>query len=230
MGLRVSAKSVSNIPPMEDGIYTAVCVWIVDMGEQKSEKFNKFQRKVLFGFEICGEDIERGNGPEPRMLSRMFTASLNEKAALRQVMVSWRGKALSEDDLEAFDVGSMLGESAQVQVLTNEGGRNDIQTIMALPRGMKPQTPRMELVLFDMDDPDTYGALEKVPSWVKEKVEKSPDWAARQANQERMEMEDDAAPPPPPVKFPDKTREYVDRETGEVTRRTAAGQGRSPGF
>jgi hypothetical protein len=215
MGLRVSAKSVSNIPPLDSGIYPAVCVWIVDLGEQRSEKFNKFQRKLLFGFEIIGEDIERGNGPEPRMLSRMFTASLNEKAALRQMLVSWRGKAFTEDDLEVFDVGSMLGESAQVQVLVNDDGRNDIQNIIPLSRGMKAQIPRMELVLFDLDDPDSYGALEKLPDWIREKIEKSTEWAQLNANQERLGMGED---------------ERVDMETGEVTRRpsTSRKAGKAP--
>ena len=47
MGLRVRKRSGPAIPPMDAGTYAAVCVGVVDLGEQYSETFKKYSDKVL---------------------------------------------------------------------------------------------------------------------------------------------------------------------------------------
>lgn len=73
MGLIVKKPEKTAIPPLTGGTYAAVCIGIVDLGEQYNERFKKVQNVVSLTFEIAGETVERGSGPEPRWLSREYT-------------------------------------------------------------------------------------------------------------------------------------------------------------
>lgn len=42
MGLIVKKRKASSIPPMDAGTYPAVCIGVVDLGQQHSEKFNTY--------------------------------------------------------------------------------------------------------------------------------------------------------------------------------------------
>ena len=110
MGLIASKKSGAVIPPLEDGTYTAVCIGIVDLGEQLSPRFKKYQDKVSLTFEVVGETVERGNGPEPRWISREYTKSLGEKANLCRDLTKWLG-ALSEEDAEGLMTMKNIGKN-----------------------------------------------------------------------------------------------------------------------
>ena len=58
MSLKIKKKSGSSVPPMEAGTYPAVCVGIVDLGEQYNEAFKKYTDKMLFIWEIPSQTIE----------------------------------------------------------------------------------------------------------------------------------------------------------------------------
>ena len=61
MSLKIKKKSGSSVPPMEAGTYPAVCVGIVDLGEQYNEAFKKYTDKMLFIWEIlwCAASARR---------------------------------------------------------------------------------------------------------------------------------------------------------------------------
>jgi len=48
----------ARIPPLEDGVYLAICSGLIDLGIQKSEQFNNESRKMMIQYQIIGEDIE----------------------------------------------------------------------------------------------------------------------------------------------------------------------------
>ena len=45
MAIIASAKS-GNFVPVSEGVHTAVCIWVIDLGDQYSEKFDNTSRKV----------------------------------------------------------------------------------------------------------------------------------------------------------------------------------------
>lgn len=194
MGLKVSDKA-KNIPTLESGVYTGICVGVVDLGEQKNERFNKYQNRVLFFFEIAGEFVDVGEGElKPRWLSKEFTASLNSKSNLSKTLQSWRNKPFTPEEAAGFDLGLMLGEACQLQVMEeekNDRKYNNIQNIIGLPKGMRVEPPMSELIMFDMDYlEEAEEVLPKLPEWVQDRINKSTTWARLHQNTEELDVEE----------------------------------------
>lgn len=182
MSLKIKKKSGSSVPPIEAGTYPAVCVGIVDLGEQYSETFKKYSDKLLIIWEIPSQIIQIDGEDKPRWLSKDFAASLHEKSSLHKTLVSWRGKAFTEKELAEdengfmqFSVQDMLGTGCFLQVIVEEkdsGIYNRITSVIALPVGM--ETPKTENppIAFDMDAWDDE-VFKNLPEWIQERIKKS---------------------------------------------------------
>ncbi len=182
MSLKIKKKSGSSVPPMDAGTYSAVCVGIVDLGEQYSETFKKYNDKLLVIWEIPSQTIEIDGEDKPRWLSKDFSASLNEKSNLYQTLVSWRGKAFTENELTEdengfmqFSVLDMLGTGCFLQVIVEEkdsGSYNRITSVVALPAEMDAPKTETPLITFDIDawDDEVFTSL---PGWIQERIKKS---------------------------------------------------------
>lgn len=185
MSLRLRKKSKSQIPPVEAGTYPAVCVGIIDLGEQFSEKFKKFNDKLLIIWEIPSQTVSIDGEDKPRWLSREFTTSLNPKCGLYTTLVSWRGAAFTEQELQEdtdgftqFNVLDMLGKGCFLQVIVEENDRgrfNRVTSVIALPAGMEVPATKTPLMAFDMGawDDDVFKVL---PEWIQEKIKKSTEY------------------------------------------------------
>lgn len=222
MGLIVKKLEKTAVPPLAGGTYAGVCIGVVDLGEQYNERFKKVQNTVSLTFEIAGETVERGNGPEPRWLSREYTKTLGEKANLTRDLQ----KLLGEGDLDGFDLRALLGRACLLSVQCRErpdGARfNRVEGLMALPKGMPAPVPASETFLFDMDDPATHAILPALPQFLREKVERSPTWARLRAGAEEMDLDEDDAPTEDVASGRDDAigpiPSDVDPETGEILR------------
>lgn len=182
VSLKIKKKSGSSVPPMDAGTYPAVCVGIVDLGEQYSETFKKYSDKLLVIWEIPSQTIEIDGEDKPRWLSKDFSASLNEKSNLYQTLVSWRGKAFTENELTEdengfmqFSVLDMLGTGCFLQVIVEEkdgNSYNRITSVISLPAGMSAPTTETPLIAFDMDawDDEVFNSL---PVWIQDRIKKS---------------------------------------------------------
>ena len=164
--------------PIPEGVHRAVCVWLYDLGTHYNEKFKKSERKVLVGWELPDEIIDTEDGPRPLMISKRYTLSLHEKAALRHDLQAWRGRAFTKEELDGFDLHNILGKPCQIQVVHNTEGEktySNIAAIMALPKGTPPPPHTGALMSFDMDGSDALP--EGTPKWVAEFISKSAEWS-----------------------------------------------------
>lgn len=122
------------------GSVQGVLAEVVDLGMVTTEWQGKKREshKCLLTFEI-DEMVER-EGIEQRMIvSRRFTASLNEKAALRQFLEGWRGKTFTDAELAGFDLDKIIGTNAILSLVHNtDGGKTycNIDSAAALLKGM----------------------------------------------------------------------------------------------
>lgn len=61
MSLKARRKPANNIPPMDGGTYMAVCIGVIDLGEQykqfDKQKQGKYAEECLFLFEIPDERV-----------------------------------------------------------------------------------------------------------------------------------------------------------------------------
>jgi hypothetical protein len=136
MPLAIPEESSGSYEKCPEGNHVAVCCSIVDLGTQHSEKYNTDQRKILIEWEVSGEVKEDGT---PFYIDQIYTFSMNEKAALRRDLESWRGVKFSKEDFGRFELSNVLGVGCMLNVVWAESGDKvyaNIASIARLPKGM----------------------------------------------------------------------------------------------
>ena len=76
--MKIKDRAKPKAPPVEPGAYPAVCIGVIDLGEQYSEKFKNYSNKVQIVWELPTETIEVDGKQEPRQLSKDFTISASK--------------------------------------------------------------------------------------------------------------------------------------------------------
>ena len=183
MSLKLKRKKRTTVPPLAGGTYLGICIGIIDIGEQYNQNFKNYADKLMLLFEIAGETVNVDGEDKPRWLSREYTASLNEKAALYKHLVAWRSRDFTESELDTdgdgFDIESMLGKPCMLTVIVKDGDNgtyNRIENIAALPKGVPAPTTEQELLAYDIDERDEE-VFAKLPEWIQGKIKKSTQFA-----------------------------------------------------
>jgi|TARA_R100001129_G_scaffold155680_1_gene118688 hypothetical protein len=123
MSLTVSDSGSTDFAQLPVGIYEGVCARLYDFGQQDNT-YNgetKKRQELFIAFEITkaidpADNVVLMEDGRPFMVGRTVTASLAEKAALRSMLEAWRGKAFTEQELQGFDVGNLLGLNARLEI------------------------------------------------------------------------------------------------------------------
>ena len=186
MSLTISEKSKGpSVPLLEAGTYSAVCCQLVDLGLQHNEAWKSSSRKVLIGWEIVGETVNVNGEAQPRIFSKTYTASLNEKAALRKDLNAWRGRPFTEEELRAFDLKSIVGAPCMLTIVhqTSQNGKTyaNLASIGGIPKGFPKPALTVEPTIYDIDEsaPDVVNTL---PAWMADIIKQSPSYAERVAS------------------------------------------------
>ena len=107
------AKGKVSGDPAAEGLWSAVCVDVHDLGEVEStfKGQTRMVHKVLLGWEIDNLD------PKTKMRQvayRRFTLSVGTKSNLYRFINTWRGKPLTDKEMEGFNVKKLLGAPCQL--------------------------------------------------------------------------------------------------------------------
>jgi hypothetical protein len=184
MSLNLSADTQTfELPP--SGSLPARCCHVIDLGTQAVEfqGERKHARKISIAWQL---DERRSDGT-PFILSRRFTASLHEKAALRAFLESWRGRPFTPEELSGFNLRRLINAPCLLNIVHAERSGNtfaEIRSIAPLPKGMTPPTDVADPIVFDIDDPDTWPAFDRLTKRQQEAIEASPEWKGRRAKNE----------------------------------------------
>lgn len=187
VGSRVKAK----IPPVEPGVYPAVCIGVVDLGEQETQFKGKtrYADKVKLIFELPGETLEVDGEDKPRQLSRDFTLSSSPKAALRQFVSQWMGKSFSDDDFAEFELYDLLGRAGLLNVVHSEDGQYaNIGGCTAIPKGMPAPQTTTPFLTFDTFE-WTEAAFDALPEYIQERLKRSTQYRNRHLPGEVVSVE-----------------------------------------
>lgn len=123
---------------VEPGLHLAVCSHVLDLGKQET-KFGPKSKVAL-----CFELAEKMQDGRPFMQSAIYTASLNEKAQLRQHLESWRGRKFTEDEVQGFDIEKLLNVNAMINLVEeNKNGKTytNITAIIKPPKDSPKVAP-----------------------------------------------------------------------------------------
>lgn len=164
-------ETMERTPPLEEGVYEAVCTGLIDLGRQYSKQFDKYNDQVRLVWDVLGETVKFGDKEVPRQVFADLTVSLDEKSNLRKLLQSWRGKAFTSEELKGFDLRNVLGVGGQVQIIhkpTDRGTYGKVNTVIPLPKGKK--APQLSTTVFDMNDESTYPVFDTLPHYLQARI------------------------------------------------------------
>lgn len=169
------------------GNYIARCYQMIEIGTV-TESFqgeSKTMKKVRIGWELPTETrvFNEEKGEQPFVISQEYTLSMNEKANLRKMLASWRGKDFTEEEAKSFDITKLLGVPCMLNVIHRPGKTDitkmyqSISSVSAMPKGMKApdQVNPFLLLAYDNFDQDVF---DKLPEFIKAKMQTSLEYAS----------------------------------------------------
>lgn len=181
-----------ELPP-EDTML-AVCVAVIDLGNQENKFFNKVHRQVLIMWELPEEMAKNG---KPHTVQKFYNLSLHENANLRKDLEAWRGKAFAEKEIEeGFQMRNLLGKWCYLSVVhkqrsTSAGAktRAEISSIAKLRKSDTEKTQDYEIktepLYFDFNS-FNWETFKTIPGWIQQIMK----------NSLEMKQVDEDAPPP----------------------------------
>lgn len=181
----VSAKSKNTSEPVPAGVHHAICFGVIELGTQEPSdpKFKK-NKKVVIMWELPHETIETPDGIKPRVISNDYTQSIDQKATLRGVLESWRGRPFTSDELNRFDLDNILGVNCQLNIVHKPGKVDPsrtfarIQGVVPLVKGMSPLKPTNRIIKYDVPTSGPFEIPDSIPEWIVEKIKKSDEYKA----------------------------------------------------
>ena len=162
---------------LPEGNYLGILISIYELGTQTSERYKKDDEKVCLIFELPDAEAT-DNGPVT--LSKIYTASLHEKAALRATVEALLARTLSDAKAtEGIDLQQLLGANASLYVVKTENSgrvRMNIRTITPITRGMKKAKSYNEHVFYEIDP--RQDIPKDTPEWLATLIKKSKEWTS----------------------------------------------------
>lgn len=183
--MSLEVRESGEFKSVNAGTYPARCVRLIDIGTQRGEYQGKetIRKQVIISWELPTELITSGKFiGEPYMVSRFYTASLSQKAALRKDLESWRGRAFTEDELEGFNLHNILDKGCMLSVIHDDKGRAKVGGVMALPKGMAIPDRVNEIVEFDLSNYNSE-QFNKLTEGIRKLIERSEEWKFGQNEQ-----------------------------------------------
>jgi hypothetical protein len=174
------------------GLMAARAVDVVDLGMVKSEFYGTTKPKITIHWlldrliptgkwthPLTGEvvDVPDELAGKPFMVSKRYTLSLHENATLRHDLMNWRGKDFTPEQLQGFDVESVIGAPAGLNILHQESGGKwwaNVAGISSLPEGWDAPDTSDYVRFKDRDGYDENGV--RIPDGHDEKPREGEPW------------------------------------------------------
>lgn len=151
MAIYVS-ETGTEFTPAPAGTHQGVCVDVVDLGLVKTQWGEKRMVRVVWQID---ETMDTG---KRFIVQRRYTASLNEKAALRHDLEAWRGRPFTADELKQFDVENVLSANALLNIVhqTKEGKTYaNVKSLSPILKTMTKLEPTADYVRVQDREPET---------------------------------------------------------------------------
>lgn len=176
----------SQFIPVPAGTHVAVCTIVADIGYHPGFENGPPKRNLYIAWEIPSErvtwtDKEKVEREGPSRIGAIYTYSLNEKANLRKMLSSWRGRDFNEKELAGFDLFTIMGKGCLLSVVHRESNGNtfaNVKGVMGLPKGTA--VPKAEGKVIAYGNSSEYNdVFEDLPKWIQRKVLEQIDMTAQ---------------------------------------------------
>lgn len=156
MPMTAPKKTGGDYTPHPAGMYPAICTSVLDTGTVWNEKQQKYQRKLLLKF-VTDQLMPAKEGEEakPYEVNVWKTYSMFHNAHLAAMVQSWLGRNMNQDQLDAFDLSTLAGKPALLNISQSDDGKYaNVQTVNPLPKSMKPPMMPHPPVVLNMEAPN----------------------------------------------------------------------------
>lgn len=194
--MKIKDRARPKVPTVEPGVYFAMCIGVIDLGEQYSEKFKNYSNRVQFVWELPSETIEVDGKQEPKQLSKEFAIATKKNSGLRTFISSWNSKAYTDEEFQEVELFEQIGKACQLNVVLNDTGEfANVDNIMPIPKGIPAPLSSTKPIMWDMDNWDDE-VFKTLPEWVQDKIKKSTQYQKEHTPTDSIEIK---APPAPVV-------------------------------
>lgn len=170
MGLEVKKTAGGDdFEPVPAGVHHAICIAVYDIGTHTNPISGKDREQLIITWEVPSEriDFETKDGEKknmPMVISKFYTASLHEKATLRKDLEGWRERKFTDDELQGFHLGKLLGLNCMIQVMHDKKQDRTVAKVTTVLKKMKnlPDIPpEHPLVMYSIAEPNMSRVPEK---------------------------------------------------------------------
>lgn len=192
--MRIKDKAKPKVPAIEPGVYMAVCIGVIDLGEQYSEMFKNYRNEVQIVWEIPSETVEIDGETKPRQLSRTFSVATSKKANLRAIISSWNGKTYSDEEFGELDLFVQIGKPCMLNVVLNDSGEySNVDSVVPMPKGVPAPVSTTPPIRWDMDAWDD-AVFQTLPEWARDKIKKSTQYTKQHTPTDKIDFQDNGEP------------------------------------
>lgn len=197
--MKIKDRAKPKTPPVDPGVYVAICVGVIDLGEQYKENFKNYSNEVQIVWELVGETVEVDGEQKPRQLSRTFAFATTKKANIRAVISSWNGKTYSDEEFGEIELFDQIGKPCQLNVVLNDTGEYaNVESVIPLPKGMPVPTTTTPPIKWDIEQWDDE-KFKSLPDWVQDRIKKSTQYQTMHTPTDEVDFKQEAAAPAAPA-------------------------------
>ncbi len=186
--MAINAKRGSTHEPVPQGMFPARCYKIIHLGTIPDTYMgeNKLTNKIRVDWELPTKTkvFDSDKGEQPISISKEYTLSMNEKANLCKDLESWRGKQFTDEEAEAFDISSIIGQACMINVAhktSNSTGNiySYVASVSPMPEGMDCPSAVNPPFIWDYDENFDLNILDNMHDFFKDKIRSSAEFAAK---------------------------------------------------
>ncbi len=181
----IASNNQKEFIPLEAGNHIGRVCGLIHIGTITDNIQGKevTRNRVFISFEIPGQLRDDG---KPQTIGQEFTLSMHRQGNLLPFVESMLGAKLSAEETKAFDVYTLVGKPAMVNVIHSEPNAEgvvyaNIKGVSPLPKGMECPAAILEPYLFDYTDnfnPEFVWDMNEKTGLYK-KITRSEEWLAK---------------------------------------------------
>ena len=149
------------------GVHKARCISVVDLGTHKIKKYGIWIHKMMLGLEM--PEVKKSDG-ECFITWIPLILSMHPKYGLRLFIEYWRSKVFTDQEAEEFDIFELLGVTAIINVIINNG-YTKISSLILLKSSECPERIN-DLIGFSLSEFDEK-VFESLPKILQNKIKES---------------------------------------------------------
>lgn len=197
--MKIGDKVKASLPPIAPSMYPAICVGVIDIGEQYSEFYKKYSDRVVFAWDIPSLTVEIDGEQKPRQISKTVTFTASKKGALRKLLSGWNGVQYTDEQFKALDLFAQIGRPCCINVVLSDDGKySNVDTVTPLVAGLPAPRTATPPFKWDMDEWND-AAFDALPEWARERIKKSTQYQKAHPPANAVDFPERPAPQSPEV-------------------------------